>query len=352
MSDSVRIQTGAKEPIEVMILDTSGEPITALANINVRIRRTSDGFFFDWADDTFKASPGTLDRVLSEVSATLDPGRYILNTAPHTGGFATASITNPTANDTYQVTVDQITGTNASNVPQIGEIKVGQYVDNLDATVSTRATAAALATVQADTDNIQTRLPTALHASGRMSAQVEGMNAGVITSLEAPALANIDVAVSTRSSHSAADVNTVLTAAHGTGSWTTATGFAVPGDAMALTPTERMTLAGVIDATLTTAHGAGSWAGVDWTATEREQIRGALGIVGTQATPAGGGALQTIRLELGEVYTIRGLRMGTTVIYDSTIGAEEVTAAAAAGIHPAIDIDASVVSSTVTLSRQ
>lgn len=72
--------------------------------------------------------------------------------------------------------------------------------------------------------------------------------------------ANVDVVLSTRSSHSAADVDTTLSGTHGAGSWATATGFAVPGDAMALTPAERTTLAGVIDTTLGAAHGVGSWA--------------------------------------------------------------------------------------------
>ena len=45
----------------------------------------------------------------------------------------------------------------------------------------------------------------------------------------------VDAAISSRSSHSAADVDTTLTGTHGAGSWQTATGFATPGDAMALT---------------------------------------------------------------------------------------------------------------------
>ncbi len=80
------------------------------------------------------------------------------------------------------------------------------------------ATAAAVAGVQADTDDLQTRLPASL-SGGRMRSQVEGMDAdvitgasiaaGAITSSEAPALANLDAAVSSR---------------------------AVPGDAMDLVP--------------------------------------------------------------------------------------------------------------------
>jgi hypothetical protein len=67
-------------------------------------------------------------------------------------------------------------------------------LSNLDVVLSTRASAAALATVQADTDDIQTRIPAAL-VSGRIDASVGAMAAGVVTAAAAP---NLDVAVSTR----------------------------------------------------------------------------------------------------------------------------------------------------------
>lgn len=57
----------------------------------------------------------------------------------------------------------------------------GQLVkDDINATISSRATSAALATVQADTDDIQTRLPAAL-VGGRIDASVGAMAAAVIT---------------------------------------------------------------------------------------------------------------------------------------------------------------------------
>jgi hypothetical protein len=80
------------------------------------------------------------------------------------------------------------------------------------------ATAAALALVQADTDDIQARLPATL-LGGRMRAHVEDLDPGTITSSEAPALANLDVAVSSR---------------------------AIPGDAMALTVLARDAVADAI----------------------------------------------------------------------------------------------------------
>ena len=53
--------------------------------------------------------------------------------------------------------------------------------DSLEASADTQATAAALATVQADTDDIQGRLPAAL-VSGRIDASVGAMAADVVTS--------------------------------------------------------------------------------------------------------------------------------------------------------------------------
>lgn len=58
--------------------------------------------------------------------------------------------------------------------------------------------------------------------------------------------ANIDAAITSRSSHSAADVDTVLTASHGAGSWQSAT----------VDPTA---VAVAVDVELTANHGAGSW---------------------------------------------------------------------------------------------
>lgn len=128
----VRIKTGSKEPIGTLILNSSGAGLTGLTDIVLRIRRTSDGLFFDWSDDTFKTSPTTLTQALTEVDATNAPGRYKLDTATHDEGFDTSAIQNTTVDETYELTVFQTPGTNAANVPQIGEIKEGDFVDDID----------------------------------------------------------------------------------------------------------------------------------------------------------------------------------------------------------------------------
>jgi hypothetical protein len=134
---NVRITTGATEPISVYAVNTAGNPITGLTDLYVRIRRVSDGFFLDWTGYTFKSTGWTtLNKSLTEISATNAPGLYEV-----TGGLPTASITNPTANDDYQVIPVQTPGTNA-RLPSPAVIQVGKWVDNVDATISSRATVA------------------------------------------------------------------------------------------------------------------------------------------------------------------------------------------------------------------
>lgn len=134
----VRIQTGATEPIEIMAVDAAGVRLTGLGDLKVQVRRISNGYFFDWTDNTFKAEGSVvrLLQALEEVSATGAPGEYRLNAAPHVKGFNTAAIVNPIAGDVYRVTVVQDGGAEVDNVPQIGEIKVGDWVDYVDAPIS------------------------------------------------------------------------------------------------------------------------------------------------------------------------------------------------------------------------
>jgi len=167
------------------------------------------------------------------------------------------------------------------------------------------ATAAALALVQADTDDIQTRLPAAL-VGGRIDASVGAVAAGAIT---AAGFATDAIDANALAADAAAEigaaVDVVLSLAHGAGSWATSaltTGAiatavwgealpgafgpgtaglilgtnldvvlstrAAPGDAMALTVAERTATATEVDVVLTAAHGAGSWVGAGLTPTQ------------------------------------------------------------------------------------
>jgi len=134
---TTRITTGATEPISIYAVNAAGNPLTGLTDLYVRIRRVSDGFFLDWTGMTFKSTGWTtLNKTLTEASATNAPGVYEV-----TGGLNTGAITNVTANDDYQVVPLQTPGTTA-RLPGPGVISVGKWVDHLDANVSTRATQA------------------------------------------------------------------------------------------------------------------------------------------------------------------------------------------------------------------
>lgn len=203
--DCIRIQTGATEQIVAVALSSALAPLTGLTDLKLMIRRAADGWSYDFADATFKSVGwSTRQQAMTEISASLYPGEYQYT-------WNTGAITNPTANDAYLLTVTQTPGTTVKNVPQVGELKVGQYVDKLDATVSSRAapgaamdlitdavdaaalaadavteiqaglaTAVAVAAIQADTDDLQTRVPAAL-VGGRIDASVGAMAAGTLT---------------------------------------------------------------------------------------------------------------------------------------------------------------------------
>jgi hypothetical protein len=126
-----RIQTGETERIEALILDGSLSPLTGKTDILLSIRRVSDGFWYDFNDDTFKSSGWTTrQQQMTETDSANDQGVYHYN-------FDTSAITNATADDTYQMRVEQSPGTDAANVPLTGELKVGQFVDNIDQALST-----------------------------------------------------------------------------------------------------------------------------------------------------------------------------------------------------------------------
>ena len=133
--ETIRIQTGATERITAVALSAALAPLTGLTDLVISIQRVSDGFWFDFADLTFKSVGWTTrQQAMTEISSTLAPGQYRTD-------FVTSTITNAAANDAYLVTVTQTPGTTVKNIPQVGELKVGQWVDNLDATITSRATA-------------------------------------------------------------------------------------------------------------------------------------------------------------------------------------------------------------------
>lgn len=103
-----------------------------------------------------------------------------------------ASVTGAVGSVTGNVGGD-VVGMVASVTGAVGSV-LGLTVSNLDATISSRASSSALATVQSDTDDIQTRLPAAL-VSGRIDASVGAMAANVLTATAIAADAITDAKV-------------------------------------------------------------------------------------------------------------------------------------------------------------
>jgi hypothetical protein len=121
--ETTRIQNGQTERIEVIALDVSGDAVNSLTNVLLGIRRISDDQWLDFNDNTFKVSGwSSRQTVMTEFDATYDSGKYKYTF--NSSGFS---------DDTYQFRSECVS---ASNFPQLGEVKVGDYVDNLDALIS------------------------------------------------------------------------------------------------------------------------------------------------------------------------------------------------------------------------
>jgi hypothetical protein len=121
---TLRVKTGALEPIRVPAWTKAGKPLTGATDLYIRIERVSDGYFLDWSDMTFKtAGWTTLNKMLTEVDATNLAGIYEVS-----GGFDLSTITNKTANDDYTVYPLQTPGSNAQ-LPASDVIQEGDWVD-------------------------------------------------------------------------------------------------------------------------------------------------------------------------------------------------------------------------------
>ena len=167
MLGMAHIQTGGKEPVETLIVTTSGVELTGSTNIKCKIRRLSDGKYYDWSDDTFKSSGSVVKllEALREVSSVSSKGEYILDTLTHAKGWDTTKITNPISKDIYFITVVEDGTSLSGNLPQIGELKTGDWLDYIDThmsivsskidTVQTTAT-----TIKADTVTISNKSDT------------------------------------------------------------------------------------------------------------------------------------------------------------------------------------------------
>jgi len=272
-------------------------------------------------------------------------------------------------------------------------------LDNLDATVSSRTTQADIlsdstpfagadvATILVDTAAMQPTVAANLDAAVSSRAT----QAQILSDATPFPGANLDAAISSRSSHSAADVDTLVTASHGVGAYNTATGFSVPGDAMDLvadavdsaslattavnevrdsilsdstpfaganvaailadtsaidtvtaanldaTVSSRSTLtAAQVDTELTGTHGAGLWTG-SGTALTAQEVRDSMKLSPTVGAPAAGSideALDEIVTDTSAIEPLVSTNLDATVSSRSTLTAAQVDTELS-GVHGA-----------------
>lgn len=127
------IQNGQTERILITALDENGDFITGLSDVLVEIQRTSDNYYLDFNDNTFKASGwATRQETMTELYYSYSPGSYYYDF--DTTGFS---------DDEYFI---RVTSATAENSPYEGYLKVGGYVDNIDV---------ALSTIKTETDKIK-----------------------------------------------------------------------------------------------------------------------------------------------------------------------------------------------------
>lgn len=349
---TVRVRQGDTERIQTpAVKDGSLAAITGSATIVLAIQRTSDGFWLDFNDSTFKAAGWTTrQQAMTEVSATLAPGEYRYDW------------TTPASAETYMLRIDDTSAT-AANTPFVGEIKVDPWASPGDAMdlVANAVDAAAIATDAIDADAIAagaigtSEAPLLANLDATVSSRESELSAAAravtntaehAATLAAVGLVETEAAAATREATNTAEHAATLAAvgalafatpadiaaleAHGDLAWATATGFETEASAAIREATNTAehaaTLAAVglvptvgeIDAELTANHGAGSW-----------QV-GSLSP--TEAT------------HLAEVWTVLGLNPAAPASFDS---AALFVQALAAGI----DIAISVVGTTVTLTR-
>lgn len=117
-----RILDGKTERIQTdAVKDGALNDLTGLATVVLAVQRTSDGFWLDFADMTFKnAAWTTRQQAMTQVSAVFAPGEYYYD-------LNTALVTNQQINDTYMVRIDE-TGGAAKNMPMVGELAIGQWI--------------------------------------------------------------------------------------------------------------------------------------------------------------------------------------------------------------------------------
>ena len=129
-----RIQTNEPERILVTALNSSNAFLTGLTNVLLEVQRKSDGYYFDFDDETFKVSGWvTRQKQMTELDSVNSPGTYYYDFDG-----------NDFVEGVYFV---RATSATAANSPWENELHVGGFVDYLDGSI---------ADVQDEVDKIQT----------------------------------------------------------------------------------------------------------------------------------------------------------------------------------------------------
>ncbi|MCZ6602491.1 MAG: hypothetical protein O6952_05750 [Planctomycetota bacterium] len=124
-------------------IDLAGVALSALGDVLVRIRRFSDGQFYDFDDDTFKAA-AHVDIDLTLVAIATMPGFY-------EGEWDTSLITNEVADDQYLIEINSVTSATrraigmaylGDFVAPVYQLKVGVIDDDAAGTPTDRYTVA------------------------------------------------------------------------------------------------------------------------------------------------------------------------------------------------------------------
>lgn len=126
--DTARIQNGQTERIRVFIFDNDGNAVVGLSNVFLKIYRKSNGQFY--TGSAWQFSSATI--VMSEEDAVNKPGWYYYD-------FDTSGL----GDDIYYMEVNCASA--MAGYLATGELKVGGYVDNIDAAASA---------IKAKTDNL------------------------------------------------------------------------------------------------------------------------------------------------------------------------------------------------------
>jgi len=286
----LHVQSGQPIPLHTEVLhdgDPEGGQLDSTdgMDLDIAIWRWSGSAiqWWDWDDSSWKA--------LGSVTTLRESLTFIDDT--EATGIAYRVWTPPVSTDDYMCEFIIRDDNNiAKNVPQQGQVSVGQWMDQID-------------DIETDTQDIQSRIPAVL-VGGAMNSDVSNMQAGVVDAtaidtdaIDADAIADdaIDAgAIATGAIDADAIAANAITAAKIATDAITSDKIAtdaIGADEIAADAIGASELAlSALDAidthlAVTEGHGTGAWDGTasDWSAAEKEQIRFRLAMDGSQTDP-------------------------------------------------------------------